>query len=282
MLLVPSLFAQRPEKAKTYCDQANHSYQKFTLTELQNAVRLYKKALQEDSLSIPALTGLARSLAMIGYEMEKKKTNARAYYTQSLLYAHKALAVDSHSADVRRTLGHVYMTADPAAHNENAYRHLLESLRLDTGNAETYYLLWMLMHNDDPNHLLIQKSLYLDSTLFLAHYSAAVAFAKKKDFEAALPLYRRCIRINPDHPMPYVGLGNAYSQLKQYVSAIKAYQASLRLDPDYIDSYLYIGLAYYYIGEDKAAAKHLKTYLKKLPDTPYRDRIETILKEIKK
>lgn len=273
--------AQKPEKAKKHCDKANKYYRKYTLRDAQTAVNFYEKALNEDSLYVPALAGLARALALIGYEYEKTQGSAAGYYERAIQIARKAVAADSQSAEARRALAQVYMTVNPSGYGESAYQELLQALALDTTSADVYYLFWMLMYNDQPDHPLIQKSLALDSTNFIAHYSAAVGYAKKKAFPQAIRLYQHCVRINPGHPLPYFGLGNAHSQLKEYVSAIREYQIAIRLNPDFNDSYLYIGLAYYYIGEDKQAKIYLENYMKKSPKSPYRNQVENILKEIK-
>lgn len=276
------LAAQNTEKAKKHCENGRAAYLQFTLKELNRSVGHYEKALKEDSLYVPALAGLAQSLSLIGYETEKSGKSAGDYFVRALRYGEKAVATDSMSAHARRALAHAYMNADPGKYGEKAYDQLVEALSLDTTQAETFYLLWMHTKNDDPEHPLIKKALALDDAYFMSHYSAAVAYAKNKQFEPAIEHYKKCVNISPEHPMPYFGLGNAYSQLKKYKAAIREYDIAIDINPDFADSYLYAGLAHYYLGEDKLAVKRLEAYLKKAPESGYRQKVESILKEIKK
>lgn len=276
------VFAQNTEKAKKLSEKGRESYLKFTLKDLNRSVEHYEKALKEDSLYIPALAGLAQALSLIGYETEKSGQSAGDYFRRAILFGQKAVALDSNSAHARRALAQAYMNADPKKYHDKAYQELVESFAIDTTQAETFYLLWMLTKNDDPEHPLIKKALALDSRYFMAHYSVAVTYAKNKQLEPAVEHYKQCVGISPEHPMPYFGLGNAYSQLKKYKLAIREYDTAIDINPDFADSYLYAGLAHYYLGEDKPAIKRLEAYLKKAPESGYRQKVESILKEIKK
>jgi tetratricopeptide (TPR) repeat protein len=276
------LLAQNRPKAEEQYNKAKVFYLKFTLKDLQQSVKQYEKALEADSLYVPAWAGLAQSYSLIGFEMEKKKQSGKDYFQKSIQYGKKAVALDSNSAHAHRALAQAYMNADSSHYADQAYRELLESLSLDTMQAETFYFLWMHTQNDNPESPLIKKALSLDDGYFMSHYSVAVSFSKKKMFEQAVEHYKKCVKLSPDHAMPYFGLGNAYSQLKQYSSAIREYESAIKLDPEYPDSYLYIGLAHYYLGEDKSAIKQLEAFLKKVPGSSYRSKVESILKEIKK
>ncbi len=281
-LLSQDLICQNRKKAEDQYQKARVHYLRFTLKDLQQSVRYLEKALQSDSLFVPAWAGLAQSLSLIGYESEKKKESGKSLYSRAMECGEKAVALDSVSALAHRSLAQALMIADPGRYGDKAYQELLEALALDTTQAETYYLLWMHTQNDNPESPAIEKALSLDDGYFMSHYSVAVAFAKKKMFEKAIEHYKKCVQISSEHPMPYFGLGNAYSQLKKYTPAIREYETAIELDPDYPDSYFYTGLAHYYLGEDKQAVKRLETYLKKAPDSGYRQKVESILKEIKK
>jgi tetratricopeptide (TPR) repeat protein len=274
--------AQKMDKAKSFYDKGRQAYLRFTVKDYEDAVRYYEKALNADPDFTLAYAGLAETYALWGYELEKNQRNPDELFNKAISYGKMAVLKDSNSDVTHRALAQAYMNADEKKYGEQAYQELLTALSLDTTNAETFYLLWLHTQNDNPESPFIQKSLSLNPDFFLSHYALGVVWAKKKNFEKAVELYKQCVRINPGHFLPYFGLGNAYSQLKKYELAIPEYEKAIDINPDDTECYLYVGLACYYKEKDKQAVKYLEKYLKMNPASTHKTTVENILKDIKK
>ena len=56
----------------------------------------------------------------------------------------------------------------------------------------------------------------------------------KGDYEQALQYYKDILRLNPDHVMTYLNMGNAYSSMDQYAQAESAFKKTLAINPYYV------------------------------------------------
>lgn len=68
------------------------------------------------------------------------------------------------------------------------------------------------------------------------------------DIGGALGEYRKAIRINPEYPLAYLSLGNAYLSLNFIEDAITSYQKAIALDPGYASAYYNLGHAWRQLG----------------------------------
>lgn len=57
-------------------------------------------------------------------------------------------------------------------------------------------------------------------------------YVKQKDFQKALPAFQQAIRLLPDFPNAWFGLGFTYENLEKDPEAAKAYEEAVRLKPD--------------------------------------------------
>lgn len=71
------------------------------------------------------------------------------------------------------------------------------------------------------------------------------------DIGEALEEYRKAIRMDPEYPLAYLSLGNAYLSLNLIEDAIASYQKAIALDPGYAS-------AHYNLGHAWRQLKHLE------------------------
>ena len=88
-------------------------------------------------------------------------------------------------------------------------------------------------------------------------YAAGKAAAERKDWAAAIQLYQRAERRNPEQADLQNSLGFAYRNLKQYDLAFKHYKRAIEIDPRHRGAHEYIGEAYLMTGDLKSAEVHL-------------------------
>ena len=88
-------------------------------------------------------------------------------------------------------------------------------------------------------------------------YASGKAAAERKEWAAAVELYQRAEKRNPDHADLQNSLGYAYRNLKQLDLAFKHYKRAIQLDPRHRGAHEYIGEAYLMTGDLKSAEQHL-------------------------
>ena len=81
--------------------------------------------------------------------------------------------------------------------------------------------------------------------------------AERKDWLAAVRLYERAEKRNPDHADLQNSLGYAYRNLKQFDLAFKHYKRAIEIDPRHRGAHEYIGEAYLLTDDLVGAEKHL-------------------------
>ena len=88
-------------------------------------------------------------------------------------------------------------------------------------------------------------------------YAAGKAAAERKDWAAAVQLYQRAEKRNPEQADLQNSLGYAYRNLKQFDLAFKHYKRAIQIDPRHRGAHEYIGEAYLMTGDLKSAEQHL-------------------------
>jgi tetratricopeptide (TPR) repeat protein len=79
--------------------------------------------------------------------------------------------------------------------------------------------------------------------------------AKAKEYGGAERAYRDAIRLRPQYPEAWNGLGYVLRKQGRFEDSIRAYQEALRLRPDYPQALEYLGEAYAELGRlDEARA----------------------------
>jgi len=72
----------------------------------------------------------------------------------------------------------------------------------------------------------------LPALKYYAYFGVANSKAAMGDYNAAIDAYNRCLALNPDHYIAYIGLCKAYRQLKKYDESIAAAQKAFEFDPE--------------------------------------------------
>ncbi len=64
-------------------------------------------------------------------------------------------------------------------------------------------------------------------------FEAAFSHMEKGRWERAIPEFRKCIKINPDHAQSYGNMGLCHAQLGEKSKALAAFDEALKIDPEY-------------------------------------------------
>ena len=145
----------------------------------------------------------------------------------------------------------------------------LANKALSLGDDGVYHLLAVIyMHEGQWEKAVEIGEKGLTSNSNWANYNLAIAavFRLSGRYEEALALLKKAMRLNPKHPPFYLRhLGHAYVGLKQYDKAIPLFKKNIELMPN--DIFCYTGLIEAYVGlnREKEAREVAKEVLKLNP-----------------
>lgn len=174
----------------------------------------------------------------------------------------------------------------------------------------------VLDKNQEKGLAKLESAVGLFPNYFDALYGLGKAYNSQKNYEKAYPYLLKAIDINPRSYSSYYSLGYAFYQLKQYPAALEAAKATTTLVPDSIDAQLLYGTVLRIAGNYSEAEKslmkadtlakklnsevhwqlallynrlnraqetidELETYLKLVPDTPDKAKIQAMMAKLR-
>jgi len=84
----------------------------------------------------------------------------------------------------------------------------------------------------------------------------------------AIPYFQEALRVNPEHVIALVNLGNAYRQQKQWDEARVPLQRALEVSPDDPEATYSLGMVFAQVNDTERAYEYLHRALKVRPDYP--------------
>lgn len=274
-------YAQNPDQAKSWYTKGRMAYLRFMVDDYKTAVSHYEKSIEADSNYAPAYAGQAEALTLLALEKEQSGLSAETDFTRALKMAQIAINKKPDQNLGYRALAQVYLNMDPKKYGEKAHDALQRSIELDSTDAESYFLMWLLTENDKPDSPFLRVALRLDPNSFQAHYAIGQYWSRNKQPDKAIDEYKTCIKFNPDNYRPYYSLGNVYSQIKRYDMAAESYEKAITINKKLYEAYFYAGVAYYYLDKNKKAQQMFKQYMENQPNPRYKSQAEQLLLELK-
>ena len=150
---------------------------------------------------VPGSTDVAARLTTEGIEFGKS-----AQYKKAIEYFQKALAASPIHIAARRNLAMSLLESGDAVAAEN---HLIETLRLDPHDAESYILLGNIFarkKNDVETALrMFEKAVELKGDDVVALTNLGGLLGQKGEVQRAEELFQKAIALNAAYPNPYYG-----------------------------------------------------------------------------
>jgi tetratricopeptide (TPR) repeat protein len=104
------------------------------------------------------------------------------------------------------------------------------------------------------------RALSLDTKYVEAHFNLGDTFlslaSRNRDrdlLEKSVRSYQEAIRVDPNYPAPYLGLGRAYRVFGNFDGAVSSLERAVKLRPDFDEAIYYLGLSYLDKGENSKA-----------------------------
>ncbi|MFA6990272.1 MAG: tetratricopeptide repeat protein [Candidatus Gastranaerophilaceae bacterium] len=236
------LAVENYEQAATKTGKSELFYSKAADLSLNNgnaqeAVNLYKKAIEQNSKSPQLLVKLASILQTYFEEDVEEITDC---YNSLLKY-------DPENARIYYELGHLYTKLKDSLSAINAFKKALE---IDPDNPFYHnsmaYAYIQVKHYDEAlNEYKKAIKLNPDSkwTSVVCQAQGAIYYQIKGNFEAAITSYETAAMLDPENYDAYLSLGEIYYQIGDIDLAIQNYCEALKINGSDSKTYCCLGIA---------------------------------------
>ena len=211
--------------------------------DVESAVKLFERALQEDSGFALAYTGLSDADLRL-----YKSSKERLYAEKAVAAAEKASGLNPDLPEVHLALGSVYNATGRTA---EAISELKRALELSPKSDEAYRRLGDVYraggHRQDAI-LAYQSAVNANPYYWANHNTLGGAYFEFGDAEHALQEFQRVTELAPDNPIGHQNIGAVYFRTGKWRESIAAFQKSLAIQPD-ATIYADIGTANFFLKQ---------------------------------
>jgi Tfp pilus assembly protein PilF len=93
------------------------------------------------------------------------------------------------------------------------------------------------------------------------YISQATELFNKDDIEAAIQMYQKALKLDPDDPTALTGLGAAFDEAGELESAVDCYKNALKVDSDDVLAHSGLGLVYEKQGNTDLSIREFRSAL---------------------
>jgi tetratricopeptide (TPR) repeat protein len=133
------------------------------------------------------------------------------------------------------------------------------------------------------NYAVIPPVITSDKGSAEYHIQQGVNYGMSGEHEKAIEEFRKALSINPENPLIYINLGNAYMNKNSIDQAINMYERAIEVNPGIESStaYLNLGAIYSNIKKDyRQAVEYLKRFVELEPDSEESKRIQEQINQL--
>lgn len=234
-------------QAEAYYTQGREEWNKRTEAGLQEALRLFKLAIEKDPRFAPALAGLADAYSMMG---DYRFRAPREVYPKARAAAEEALSIDPKSSAALTSIGWISCIFDwdlPAA--EAAFK---EALASDPHSAITYHFYSFCMGSaGKTKHAeeLIERARSLDPHSLIIRTDEGVIQLFQKHPRRAITIFENICREHPEFITARFALGQAYLKMGRPREAVQNLEIAAKLSGRSSFTLALLGEAYWQVGK---------------------------------
>ncbi|MBP7533342.1 MAG: tetratricopeptide repeat protein [Chitinophagales bacterium] len=167
--------------------------------------------------------------------------------------------------DALLALAYIYYTEGDI---ENAKKHYLKTLSINSNNAKAHYNIGILFaeeknYAEAKKHLL--KALSINPNDAKSHYGLGTLFAEEKNYAEAKKHLLKALSINPNDANVNNNIGSLFAEEKNYAEAKKHLLKALNINPKLADAHYNLGCLF---AEEKNYIEAKKHYLEALSINP--------------
>ena len=116
----------------------------------------------------------------------------------------------------------------------------------------------LAIENHKKNNFQIATNLYkkvlkINPNHFESIYYLGILLGHKRRFNLAKPLLQKAVQIQPNNAVIHNNLGNMQGELGEYKNAISSYEKAIAIQPNYLDAHYNYGIVLQKLGEHQKA-----------------------------
>jgi len=116
----------------------------------------------------------------------------------------------------------------------------------------------LAIENHKKNNFQIATNLYkkvlkINPNHFESIYYLGILLGHKRRFNLAKPLLQKAVQIQPNNAVIHNNLGNMQGELGEYKNAIGSYEKAIAIQPNYLDAHYNYGIVLQKLGEHQKA-----------------------------
>jgi serine/threonine protein kinase/Tfp pilus assembly protein PilF len=222
------VWTRRPPNIESY-DQYLRGRYYMSKFLIDKAIEHYEQAIALDPDCAPAHASLAEAYVLLstGFDV----LPSREAMPKAREAAKKALEIDPTLAEAHVSLGMVAMCYewDRGA----AMKHFQKAIALNPNSAaacQWMEMLWTFLEGDlDQAQAAIERAQELDPMNLLIKVRVGYIFIYRQDYERAAQFFQNLLDLEPNFPLAYVGLMEAYGRWGRFNESLAAGEKSIEL-----------------------------------------------------
>ncbi len=232
-----------PEAYDFYLRGRDYLRQPRTSDVLQNAQRLFHRALALDPGYALALAGLCETHLAVYI-----RTRSVATVDDAESDCQAALEIDPSLPEVHTALGYLYWHTGEFDAADRQFRTAIDT---DPNFYEAYAGLSDTLFSQnriDEAGLVLQQLIELQPAYWRSYHKLGAYYYRLGDDANALPNFQRVTELTPDNALGWNNLGAVSYMLGHLEAAANAWQQAIEIAPTQ-SMYMNLGTMYYYLGD---------------------------------
>jgi superkiller protein 3 len=220
--------------------------------QIDDAVKLFRKAVEFNKNNEPAKLGLSEALVEKGDSFSESETPET-----SIAYYEEAIKANDKNSSAYVGLAEVY---DDLDQRDKAIFNYEKALQYSPELTELYSPIGILYYQkgdikNAENYL--QKAISTEPNGAETQYFLGLVRFKQNDNSEALKAFLNATKLDPTSSEAFYYLGETYDRLDKDQDSINAYKQATTINPRYTDAWFDLGVALYTRGKDKKDTNYL-------------------------
>ena len=235
--------------------EGRYFWNRRTAENIQKALALFERSIDEDPTYAPAYAGLADCYELLG-SAPYTVMPPREAFPKAEVAARKALEIDESLAEAHVSLGYAYLAYEwNFADAEREFRRALDS-RPSYATGHQFYAYYLTVMGELPEAIAERKkAVDLDPLNPLMASALGEAYYQARQFDQTIEQNQRALELDPGYAIALVNIGRAYEQKGMHAQALAAFQKILTVAPDDPAVLALVGHDYALSGQRGEAAK---------------------------
>ena len=243
---------------------------------LDDAIRLYREALDNDPDFAAARAGLA--IALLNQFDQKREASLLSSANEE---AQRALGLDPNLPEALIAYGMVHAESGNSIEARDAFTKAMELAPGDDSACRSLAEMYSLLGRNQEAEAMYKQAVALRPSFWRNHYALGTfAWQYAGDLDAARVHLEKAVELHPEGYAPLVMMGNLHLTQGRLDEAERYFRKALERTPN-SSAYNNLGLVYYYRGQYDLALRNWQAGMKDAPNKPmYQANVADALRQL--